>query len=158
MVKSTFNPFWTGLILCAILAATINAMSSQVLVLSSSLTEDVYKRMIRPLATSKELLLVSRVGVAIVALIAFLIAFGEFSTIYSLVLYAWSGLGSSFGPLLVLSLYSKTITKQGAWAGILVGGAIAAFWPYFNQTIPSMIPGFSLSILSIRLVSKISSR
>ena len=122
MVRDSFPAFLVGFMLCAVLAATINAMSSQVLVLSSSITEDFYKRIFRKTATSTELLIVARVGVIIVSLIALVIAYGKISTIYSLVLYAWSGLGSSFGPLLILSLYWKGINKYGAWVGILSGG------------------------------------
>lgn len=157
MVKQTFSPFLVGFILCAVLAATINAMSSQVLVLSSSITEDFYKRIFRKNASSKELLIVARLGVVFVSLIAFLIAYGKISTIYSLVLYAWSGLGSAFGPLLLLSLYWKKINKYGAWAGILSGGIVAGVWPYFEQlwsiSIPSMLPGFISSFVLIIIVS-----
>jgi sodium/proline symporter len=102
MVKDSFHPILIGFILCAVLAATINAMSSQVLVLSSTLTEDLYKRLFRKSASSRELLLVSRFGVILVSLVAFGIAYGNISSIYNLVLYAWSGLGASFGPLLLL--------------------------------------------------------
>ena len=122
MVRDSFPAFLVGFMLCAVLAATINAMSSQVLVLSSSITEDFYKRIFRKTASSTELLIVARVGVIIVSLIALVIAYGKISTIYSLVLYAWSGLGSSFGPLLILSLYWKGINKYGAWVGIISGG------------------------------------
>ncbi len=161
LVKENFHPFLIGFILCAILAATINAMSSQVLVLSSNLTEDIYKKLFRRNALSKELLIVSRAGVILMALIAFAIAFIKPASIYTLVLYAWSGLGSSFGPLLLLSLYSKKVNKYGAWAGILLGGGIAALWPYFNEyynanpteQIPAMIPAFTVSFISILIVS-----
>lgn len=157
MVKNTFPPFVVGFILCAVLAATINAMSSQVLVLSSSITEDFYKRIFRKKASSKELLIVARMGVIVVALIAFMIAYGKISTIYSLVLYAWSGLGSAFGPLLLLSLYWKKINKYGAWAGILSGAILAGVWPYFNDKwhlhIASLLPGFTVSFLLIIVIS-----
>ncbi len=157
IVRQSFSPFLIGFILCAVLAATINAMSSQVLVLSSILTEDFYKRIFRKKASSQELLLISRLGVIFVALIAYIIAFGKVSTIYSLVLYAWSGLGSAFGPLLLLSLYSKTINKYGAWSGILSGGIIAGTWPYINTfiplAIPSMLPAFITSFVLILFVS-----
>jgi sodium/proline symporter len=160
MVRASFNPFLVGFILCAVLAATINAMSSQVLVLSSSITEDFYKRIFRKEASSKELLLVARIGVVVVSLIAFLIAYGKISTIYSLVLYAWSGLGSSFGPLLLLSLYWKKINKYGAWAGILSGGIVAGVWPYFNKilsiNLPSLLPGFAISFLLIIIISRLT--
>ncbi len=162
MVKETFPPFLIGFILCAVLAATINAMSSQVLVLSSSLTEDFYKRLFHKTASSRELLVVSRLGVIVVALVAFVIAYGKFSTIYSLVLYAWSGLGSSFGPLLLLSLYSTKINKYGAWAGILLGGISSALWPYINKLftpqIPALIPAFTLSFLAILFVTLLTNK
>lgn len=163
LVKENFHPFLIGFILCAILAATINAMSSQVLVLSSNLTEDIYKKLFRRNAGSKELLIVSRAGVVLTAFVAFLIAFVKPASIYTLVLYAWSGLGASFGPLLLLSLYSKKINKYGAWAGILLGGGIAGLWPYLNETyfsegghasdIPAMIPAFVVSFIAILIVS-----
>lgn len=157
MVKNTFHPFIIGFVLCAVLAATINAMSSQVLVLSSSLTEDFYKRIFRKDATSKELLFVSRLGVIIVAMIAYIIAFRKTSTIYNLVQYAWSGIGSSFGPLVILSLYSRQINKYGAWAGILSGGLISGIWPYFNKLfgidLSPLLPGFLSSFLLIVLIS-----
>ncbi len=160
MVRDVFHPFIVGFFLCAVLAATINAMSSQVLVLSTSLTEDFYKRFFKRNASSNELLLVSRAGILLVALLAYLIALGKFSTIYGLVLYAWSGLGSAFGPLLLLSLYSRKLNRYGAWAGILVGGIVSASWPFLNKKfiipsleIPPLIPGFVLSFVLILLVS-----
>ena len=162
MVKASFSPFFVGFILCAVLAATINAMSSQVLVLSSSITEDFYKRVFRKKASSRELLLVARFGVIAVCFVAFMVAYGKVSTIYSLVLYAWSGLGSAFGPLLLLSLYWRKINKYGAWAGILSGGILAAIWPYCNQLLswhlPAMIPGFTVSFILIVVVSLLTNR
>jgi sodium/proline symporter len=155
MVTQNFHPFLVGLFLCAILATTINATSSQVLVLTSTLTEDFYKRVFRKNASSTELLHVSRWGVVFVAILAFLIAYPKFSTIYLLVQYAWSGLGASFGPLLLLCLYSKKVTKQGAWAGILTGGLIAAIWPSFSS-VPPLIPGFFGSFLAILLTSRLT--
>ncbi|MES2122962.1 MAG: sodium/proline symporter [Chlamydiota bacterium] len=153
MVRNSFPAFFVGLILCGVLAATINAMSSQVLVLSSNITEDFYKRIFRKTASSRELLIVARLGVIAVALVAFSIAFGKVSSIYSLVLYAWSGLGASFGPLLLLSLYWKKINKYGAWAGILSGGLISGIWPYLDKTIPPLLPGFAASFILIVLIS-----
>lgn len=156
MVKESFHPFIIGFVLCAVIATTINAMSSQVLVLSSSLTEDFYKRLFRKDASSKELLLVSRIGVIVVALFAYLIAFKKTSTIYSLVLYAWSGIGASFGPLVILSLYSRRINKFGAWAGILSGAAISGIWPIFKTDISPLLPGFLISLILIIIVSHLT--
>lgn len=162
MVRQSFPPFVVGFILCAVFAATINAMSSMVLVLSSSLTEDIYKRVFRKKASPKELLLVSRLGVIFVSLIAFGIAAAKIDTIYGLVLYAWSGLGAAFGPLLLLCLYMKNITKYGAWAGILIGGFVSAIWPFATKDLPIAIPplppAFILSFISIWGISLWSKR
>ncbi|MGD0664882.1 MAG: sodium/proline symporter [Rhabdochlamydiaceae bacterium] len=160
MVKDSFPAFIVGFILCAVLGATINAMSSQVLVLTSSLTEDFYKRMFRPHATSKELLMVSRLGVILVGTIAFFIALPRTHSIYILVEYAWCGIGASFGPLVILSLYSDRVNKFGAWAGILGGGIIAATWPIVNKLFPyvisPMLPAFFAGIVLILVVSELT--
>lgn len=159
MVRNAFHPFIIGFIFCAIIAATINANGSQILVLASTLSEDIYKRIFRKTATSKELLLVSRCAVILVALIAYCIAAFSNQTIYGLVLYAWSGLGSAFGPLLLFSLYSKRLNRYAAWAGILSGGIIAAFWPLvekaFDFNLFQLIPGFIISSLFIIIFSRI---
>ena len=116
-----FHPFLAGLMLCAVLAATISTINSQVLVLASSLAEDIYKRMLRKTASSKEILWASRMFVLLVACIAYVIAAMRISTIYELVFFAWSGLGSSsFGPLLLIaSLYSqKSQSNMGHGQGL----------------------------------------
>lgn len=157
IVKTTLAPFFAGLVLCAILAATTNVMAAQILVVASNLSEDFYKRVFRRHATSNELLWVSRLSVVLISCVGFVIAFFKISTIYQLVLYSWSGLGASFGPLLILSLYRKSINKYGAFAGILIGGLAAAIWPYFDSLykleIPSLVVGFILSFISIEGIS-----
>jgi sodium/proline symporter len=100
--------------------------------------------------------------VVLVSVIAFVIAAAKIDTIYGLVLYAWSGLGASFGPLLLLCLYMKDINKYGAWTGILIGGIVAALWPliapFFPIEIPALPPAFAISLFLIWLVSKLSKR
>ncbi len=155
-VKQVFHPFVVGFVLCAIVAATINAMSSQILVLCSSLTEDLYKRIFRSKASSKELLYVSRFSVIIASFVALMIAMDKGSTIYGLVSYAWSGIGSAFGPLIILTLYSNRINKYGAWAGIIAGAVIAAVWPSINTSVLPMVPAFAGSFLAILYVSRIT--
>ncbi len=163
MVQSLYAPFFAAFILCAVLAATISVMGSQMLVLTSSLTEDFWKRF-DPRASDRKLLLVSRLGIIAFALIAFVIAYYKISSIYTLVFYAWTGLGCSFGPLLILSLYSKSVTKAGAYFAILFGGLFAAVWPLINHQllpsleIPAMLPGFAFSLIGTLLVSRLFKR
>ena len=157
MVEEMFPPFIIALILCAVLGATISTMDSQILVLASSLTEDFYKRIFHKNATSKQLLWISRLFILIIAAFAYLIAFFQVSTIYSLVFFSWSGLGAAFGPLLIFCLYSKKTNKYGAWGGIIVGALFALIWPliskYLSIDIPTLVPGFLLSSLAIIVLS-----
>ncbi|MDN3504050.1 MAG: sodium/proline symporter [Rhabdochlamydiaceae bacterium] len=160
MVQSIFNPFVGTFILCAIIGATITHSDAQILVLSSSLTEDFYRRILRKQASSKELVLVSRLSILFVSIIAYFIALQRFSSIFRLVEYAWFGLGSAFGPLLIFALYSKSANKYGAYAGVISGGLIAAVWPVVNDLlsidIPTLIPGFAISSFLIWSVSHLT--
>jgi len=115
MVKETFPPIITAFVLCAVLAAILSTMDSQILILASTLTEDFYKRIFRKNAGSKELLWVSRLFVLLAAALAYIIALMRLETIYGLVFYAWAGLGASFGPLVIFALFSKKTNKYGAW-------------------------------------------
>lgn len=149
MVKQTFSPFIVGFILCAIIAAIINVMSSQMLVISSILSEDFYKKFFHIHASEKRLLLISRLSIIGVALIALGIASMRPASIFQLVLYAWSGLGAAFGPLLLYTLYGKKLTRMGAWVGMLSGGITSAFWPMINPHLPvaiePLLPAFIIS-------------
>ncbi len=160
MTQALFHPFIAGFVLCGILAATISTVETQILVQASLLSEDFYKRIVRPKATSKELLWVSRSFVLIVGALSFFLAFFNLSTIYELVLYSWSGLGAAFGPIILLSLYSKSINRHGAVAAILVGGFTSAVWPHVNKLfsykVPELIPAFALSLIAAWLFSYVS--
>ena len=158
MVKVLFSPWIGGFILCGLIAANMSTMDSQLLVSASVLSEDIYKHVLNRAASPVKLLRASRISVLIIAAISLSVAFMKSATIMEVVSYAWNGLGSSFGPLMLMALYSKKTNRFGAIAGILVGGLIAAFWgivnPYLTDVkIPSMLPGFILGLISIRVVS-----
>lgn len=155
MVRQSFPSFVSGVFLCAIIAAILNAVSAMLLVLSTTFTEDLYKRFTRRSVTSKEGLFVSRISSIVVACIAMGIALNTSSTIDQLVLYAWSGLGATFGPLLIMSLYGKILTPRGAWAGMMAGGGCVALWPLIGtSSFPSLVAAFPLSLLVLAIVSK----
>lgn len=162
MVTSLFHPFFAGFILCAILAAIVSTIDSQVLVLASVLTEDFYKSLIHKKASLKELLWVYRIGILVVSLFSCFIALNRTHTIMDLVWFAWTGLGCSFGPALILSIYSKRVNRYGAITGILIGGFISALWKlYLNKMlftfeVPGMVVGFFISLISIYFVSIIT--
>lgn len=157
--KTLFHPFISGFLLSAILAAVMSTISSQLLVSASSVTEDFYKAFFRRGASSKELLIVSRLSVILVAMVAMALSLSPKDTILDLVGHAWAGFGSAFGPLVLLSLLWKRTTQKGAVAGILVGGLTVLLWIYLDhpyQELYAMIPGFFLSFFSIILVSKLT--
>ncbi|MBO8165157.1 MAG: sodium/proline symporter PutP [Brevibacillus sp.] len=156
-----FHPIITGFLLSAILAAVMSTISSQLLVTSSSLTEDLYKTFFRRSASDKELVLIGRLSVLLVALAALLISYNKNDTILSLVGYAWAGFGASFGPVILLSLYWKRMTKWGALAGMLAGASTVIIWTRFDvlkDLLYEMIPGFAVSLLAIVIVSLLTAK
>lgn len=150
-----FHPLITGFLLAAILAAIMSTISSQLLVTSSSLTEDIYKTFFHRSATDKELVFIGRLSVLIVALVSVILAYNKNATILALVGYAWAGFGASFGPVILLSLYWKRMTKWGALAGMVAGAFTVIIWTRFPvlKALYEMVPGFLMSLIAIYVVS-----
>lgn len=154
MSQQLSTPFFTGIIWSAILAAIMSTASSQLLVTASAVAKDLYQPFIHKGASQKELLLVSRITVLVVALIAIFLAADPNSYIFQIVSYAWAGFGACFGPAILLSLYWKRMTLRGAYAGVLVGGITVLIWRQFQWLgLYELVPGFLLSALSIIVVS-----
>lgn len=156
MVTNIFPVFIAGIFLAAILAAIMSTADSQLLVTSSAITEDFYHAKLRPNASAKEQMWVSRICVVAVALIAVFIATDQDSTVLGLVEYAWAGFGSAFGPLVLCSLFWKRANKYGALAGILVGGVTDLVWAQLSGGIFDLyeiVPGFVFGLLAIIVVS-----
>ncbi|GAA4821265.1 osmoregulated proline transporter OpuE [Marinicella pacifica] len=160
-----FHPLVAGFLLAAILAAIMSTISSQLLVSSSSLTEDFYKTFVRREAGNKELVFVGRLSVIAVALCAIYLAYDRDSSILDLVSNAWAGFGAAFGPLIILSLYWKRMNLAGAIAGMVVGAATVLFWIYAPVTINGsslssiiyeIVPGFMMACVAIVVVSLIT--
>lgn len=160
--QALFHPLIGGFMLAAILAAIMSTVSSQLLVTSSSLTEDVYKVFLNKDASDKHLVLVGRICVLLVALISIGMAHNKDSSILNIVANAWAGFGAAFGPLIVLGLYWKRMTFLGAISGVVVGAATVLVWIYSPLTIGGeslgsivyeIVPGVVLSSIAIVSVS-----
>jgi sodium/proline symporter len=126
------------------------------LVSSSAFAEDFYRGLVRPQAGARELLWVGRGAVLAIAVVAFLLGLDPESKVLLLVSWAWAGFGAAFGPAIILSLYWERMTRNGALAGILVGGLTVIIWPQLDGAIfelYELVPGFALSWLAIWLVS-----
>jgi len=160
-----FHPLIGGFLLAAILAAIMSTISSQLLVSSSSLTEDFYKTFVRRSASQSELVLVGRISVFAVSLVAILLAFDRSSSVLDLVSNAWAGFGAAFGPIILLSLYWKRFTRYGALAGMITGAAVTLFWIYapvldggaaLSSVFYELIPGFLAAVAASVVVSLVS--
>ncbi len=161
LAKLLFNPWIAGILLSAILAAVMSTLSAQLLICSSSITEDLYKGILRPKASDKELVWLSRMMVLAVAALAIYIAQDPNSQVFGLVKDAWAGFGSAFGPVVLLSLFWKRMNVFGAIAGMLVGALVVYFWKdlTFALSLPemySMIPGFISAVAAVVLISLIT--
>ncbi|NNC47308.1 MAG: sodium/solute symporter, partial [Sphingomonas sp.] len=149
-----FHPLVTGFLLAALLAAIMSTISSQLLVASSSLTEDFYKLFLRKEASERESVNVGRISVALVAAVAIVIASDPESNVLDIVSNAWAGFGAAFGPLIILSLTWKNMTGAGAVAGLVTGAAVVIGWIAFEiGLIYEIVPGFIAAWLAIWLVS-----
>lgn len=160
-----FHPLVSGFLLAAILAAIMSTISSQLLVVSSSLTRDVYKLFLDKEASEARQVLVGRISVVVVAVIAILLAGDSNSSVLNLVSHAWAGFGAAFGPLVILSLMWKRMNRNGALAGMIVGALTVIVWVYggftiggqpANDAIYSILPGFAFSFIATVVVSLIT--
>ncbi|MFC0523658.1 sodium/proline symporter PutP [Pontibacillus salicampi] len=140
-----FNPVIAGILLAAILSAIMSTIDSQLLVSSSAVAEDFYKAILRKNASERELVWVGRISVAVIALLAIILAYGAEKSVLELVSYAWAGFGASFGPIILLSLFWKKLTRNGAMFGILSGAATVVIWKLFIKdafALYEIVPGF----------------
>ncbi len=161
-----FHPAATGFLYAALLAAIMSTISSQLLVSSSSLTEDFYRLFLRRDASEREAVNVGRVSVALVAAAAMVIAADPQSEVLGLVGNAWAGFGAAFGPLILLALTWKRMTGAGAVAGLVTGAGAVAGWIALGWNasflggpgLYELVPGFAAALLAIVVVSRLTGR
>ncbi len=150
-----FHPFVAGLVLAAVLAAIMSTISSQLIVCSSALVEDLYKIVGKKDASAKQMVNLGRLGVLLVALAAGLIALNRDSTILELVGFAWAGFGAAFGPVVLLSLYWKKLSTWGALSAMVTGAVVVFIWGNspLGDVMYEIVPGFIASLLVAFVVS-----
>ena len=159
--RQLFPTFLAGILMAAIIAASMSTADSQLLVASSSFTSDIYKPIIRKEASEKEILWVGRIVVVIVAIIAFFIANSKGAgaqAIMNLVENAWAGFGSSFGPVILLSLFWRRFTYKGAIAGVIGGALVDVLWYNLlsaSTGIYELFPGFLAGFICAVIVTLI---
>ena len=154
--------FMCGLVVSGILAASMSSASSYLLITGSSVAENIFRSVFKKDATDNQVLIVSRLTLAAVLLFGVWVAWDENSVIFTVVSYAWAGLGASFGPLTLFALYWRRTTKQGAIAGMLTGAATVLIWHNLIKPlggifgIYELLPAFLLGCLAIFIVSKLT--
>lgn len=158
-MKNMYPAFIAGIFLCAILAASMSTADSQLLAASSAVSQDIFKGLIKKNAEEKEVMIISRFTVFLIALIALLLSLNPNSSIFSLVSFAWSGFGGTFGPLILLSLYWKRTTAPGAIAGLICGGITDVVWHYIPASVAKIfglyeiLPAFIVCLVVTVVVS-----
>ena len=162
--QKLFPSFLAGFMLAAILAAIMSTVSSQLIVSSSAVVEDVYKGVSnRPLVGNQGITL-GRLAVLGISVVAAFLAWFRTDSILGLVSFAWAGFGASFGPIIILSLYWRRLTWQGALAGMVVGAVTVGVWGNLPDEVPllfqvyEILPGFLFNLAAAWIVSKLTYR
>lgn len=153
--EALLPPVVTGIVLTGVLAAIMSTVSSQLIVAASAVAHDVYGKLLN--REPREILFISRATIWALGIGAILVALSDVRVIFWFVLFAWSGLGASFGPLILFTLYRRDVTREGAIAGMLSGFAVTVAWKasgLSDTIIYELVPAFLASSISIRLVSR----
>ncbi len=148
-----------GFAISGAIAAMMSTADSQLLVSTSAVVEDIYRKLIRKDASHKQLVKLSRIFTIVISVVALLLAIGAKQLIFWLVLYAWAGLGASFGPPLLLSLWWKKTTKQGVLAGLILGTVTVLLWyniPALKGIVYELVPAFFISLTAVIVVSLVT--
>ncbi len=159
LINTMFGPILTGVFLSAILAAIMSTAASQLLVASSALSNDIYKGLFRKKASEKEVMFISRAAVLLISFTALFMGMDPNSSIFGIVSYAWAGLGASFGPAVLMSLYWKRMTRNGAIAGVITGAVSTILFNWLKTNVGGifsvyeLLPAFILAIAAIVIFS-----
>lgn len=159
LAQTMLPAFFCGLVVSGILAASMSSASSYLLITGSSVAENIFRGVFKKDATDNQVLIVSRITLAAVLLFGIFVAWDENSVIFQVVSYAWAGLGASFGPLTLFSLYWRRTTKAGAIAGMVTGAATVLIWHNLIKPlggifgIYELLPAFILGCVAIVVVS-----
>ncbi len=151
-----FPGILAGFVISGAIAAMMSTADSQLLVATSAVVEDIYRKLFHKDAEQRVLVRYSRLFTVLISVVAFLLAVMAKQLIFWLVLYAWAGLGASFGPPLLLSLWWKKTTKAGALAGLILGTLTVLVWynvPVLKSLVYELVPAFFISLVAVVVVS-----
>ncbi|WP_221584200.1 sodium/proline symporter PutP [Microbacterium sp. G2-8] len=157
LAQNLMHPLIAGLVLAAVLAAIMSTISSQLIVSSSALIEDIARIVLKKDVGEKVLVWLGRAAVLLIAVIAIVIAFDSEASVLELVGFAWAGFGAAFGPIVLLSLYWRKLTAAGAIVGMIAGAVTAWVWGRYLTggifDLYEILPGFLINVLLAVIVS-----
>ncbi|MCK8827589.1 sodium/proline symporter PutP [Natroniella acetigena] len=153
MIEELFSPWIGGVLLAAILSAIMSTIDSQLLVSSSALAEDLYKKVINNDASRQELIWIGRISVVVISLVALFLALNPENTVLGLVAYAWGGFGAAFGPVVLFALFSKQTTWKSVLIGMITGTVVLVIWKEvgLDGVLYEIVPGFIVNAVVIYL-------
>ncbi|MCK4716622.1 MAG: sodium/proline symporter [Candidatus Marinimicrobia bacterium] len=161
MATSLLPGWFAGILISGAMAAMMSTADSQLLVTASAISEDLIHKVGKQDLSPEKLLNIGRLSTIFVGIIAFIMAYTSTDLVFSLVSYAWSGLGASFGPVLLGIIYWKKITKEGALAGMLTGATSTILWKNIatlNNIISERFASYLLAVAAIILISVLTHR
>lgn len=162
LATSSLPAILAGFVMAGILAATISSSDSYLLIAASAFAKNIFQGVAKKKATDKQVMLVTRITLLVIALIAIVIALDENSVIFNVVSFAWAGFGATFGPLMLFSLFWKRTNRAGAIAGMISGGGMVFLWKLVISklggafAIYELLPAFIFSSLCIVIVSLVT--
>ncbi len=164
LATSSLPAILAGFVMAGILAATISSSDSYLLIAASAVAKNVYQGVAHKKATDKQVMLVTRITLLVIALVAMIIALDENSVIFTIVSFAWAGFGATFGPLMLFSLFWKRTNRPGAIAGMVSGAAMVFLWKLVISklggvfAIYELLPAFIVSSICIVVVSLLTKK
>jgi sodium/proline symporter len=159
IAQTMFHPLFAGIVMSAILAATISSSDSYLLISASAVSKNIFQGLVYKKATDKQVMLVTRITLIAITVFGVILALDENSVIFDVVSFAWAGFGATFGPLMLFSLFWKRVNQAGAVAGMLAGGAMVFIWKFLLAPmggawgIYELLPAFLFSCVVIVVVS-----
>lgn len=154
MVVTLLNPILAGILLSGAVSAMMSTASSQLMVASSAISEDLYSNVSSRKMNERKMLRFNKWLTLLVGFVAFILAVSMEDTVYGLVSYAWSGIGASFGPAVVLMLFWKRFSRAGVYASLITGTISSVVWKTFlvdltgvSERLSSYLLAFAAAVL-----------
>ena len=164
LATSSLPAILAGFVMAGILAATISSSDSYLLIAASALAKNIFQGVCKKNANDKQVMIVSRITLLVLALVGIVFALDEESVIFTIVSFAWAGFGATFGPLMLFSLFWKRTTRVGAIAGMVGGAGMVFLWKLVISKIGGafgiyeLLPAFIFSCICIVVFSLITKK